>query len=257
MTAVALLAVERIKLFSTRSPWWCAALALVMTSGIATLIAMEMPAEAPVQVSTTQFTYSFGMSVVMVMAALAVTTEYRFGTMRATFQAVPNRNAVMVAKVVVVALLAGVVGEVIAFTSWGASRLVAADASQLGLESSADWRHVAGVGLVYAAAAVLAVGVGALVRHTAGAVAVLLVYSMVGESLIALIPDLGPKIQKWLPFAMADNFVLGSPSGEVVGGMGPPAPEGALAPWPSLGYFAAVAVAVFLVSLVVVNRRDA
>ena len=43
----------------------------------------------------------------MVMATLAVTTEYRFGTIRATFQAVPNRTRTLLAKTTVVALFAG------------------------------------------------------------------------------------------------------------------------------------------------------
>jgi ABC-2 type transport system permease protein len=33
-----LLAVERIKLFTTRSPWWCALITLVLTIGFAGLV---------------------------------------------------------------------------------------------------------------------------------------------------------------------------------------------------------------------------
>jgi ABC-2 type transport system permease protein len=40
----------------------------------------------------------FGVMVLMIMAALAITSEYRFGTIRTTFQAVPNRASVLIAK---------------------------------------------------------------------------------------------------------------------------------------------------------------
>ena len=57
--------------------------------------------------------------VMMVMAALAVTTEYRFGTIRTSFQAVPQRAALLLGKTVVVAFLAGVVGLIASFGAWG------------------------------------------------------------------------------------------------------------------------------------------
>jgi len=41
---------------------------------------------------------SLGLLVIMVMAALAVTNEYRFGIIRTNFQAAPHRSAVILAK---------------------------------------------------------------------------------------------------------------------------------------------------------------
>src|SRR5882672_8286402 len=147
-----LLAVERIKLFTTRSPWWSAATALVLTAGFGALyIGTSHDAEA-VTVPGTQIGYNFGLVVVMVMAALAVTTEYRFGTIRATFQAAPNRNAVLLAKTGVVALFALAIGELAAFGSWAAGRLLK-PAADLALNSAFDWRTIAGTGVVYALAA--------------------------------------------------------------------------------------------------------
>src|SRR3954462_9266710 len=119
-----LLAVERIKLFSTRSPWWCMALAIGLTVGMAALIAANTGDQLPMSVGLSQSFSNFGMIVIMVMAALAVPTEYRFGTIRATFLAVPGRTPALLAKTPVVALLAGVVGEVVAFGSWGISKLI-------------------------------------------------------------------------------------------------------------------------------------
>lgn len=251
-----LLAVERIKLFSTRSPWWCMLLALSMTAGISAIIAASWDG-SPIPVIATAFTHTFGLYVIMVMAALAVTTEYRFGTIKSTFQAVPDRISPMIAKAVVVVLLAALVGEAASFGSWGLSWLLADDNSQLALDSANDWRHVAGVGLVYAAGALLALGVGSLVRQTAGAVSIILVFALVVESVVGFIPNIGDDIQKWMPFAVANKFILGEPdASSIPEGAGPPT-VGELSPWGSLAYFAAIAIAVYVISLVVVKRRDA
>ncbi|CCH35646.1 ABC transporter permease [Actinosynnema sp. NPDC047251] len=251
-----LLAVERIKLFTTRSPWWCMLLALGLTVGLTSIIAANWD-NAPMPVIGSVFTHTFGLYVIMVMAALAVTTEYRFGTIKATFQAVPDRISPLVAKAVVVSLLAGLVGEAVAFGSWGMSWVLAQDNSQLALNSANDWRHVAGIGLVYAAGAILALGVGALVRQTAGAVSIILVFALVLESVVGFIPNIGDDIQKWMPFTVVSKFIFGDPdASSLPEGAGPPV-VGELPPWGSFAYFAGIALVIYIISLVVVKRRDA
>jgi hypothetical protein len=144
-----LLATERIKLFTTRSPWWSMLLALVLSVGFAALIAANVPSDTTLSVSEAEGGYQFSLVVMMVMAALAVTTEYRFGTIRVSFQAVPNRIALLLAKTGVVAVLAAIIGEVTAFASWAVARLIHPSAF-LALNSESAWRGVAGMGLVYA-----------------------------------------------------------------------------------------------------------
>ncbi|MGW4208060.1 hypothetical protein ACWEIJ_08720 [Lentzea sp. NPDC004789] len=247
-----LLAVERIKLFSTRSPYWCTALAIAMSVGFAALLAANAD---QVGVGLTQAGTRLALVVVLVLGALAVTTEYRFSTIRATFLAVPGRTSALVAKTVVVALVAGVIGEIAAFGSWAIAKVIKPSAD-LAINTSAEWRTVAGVGLTFAIGAILAIAVGILVRQTAGAVAILLVWSMLAENLVGLIPKVGVKIQAWLPFMNADNFLAGdSPAGadgEAAGGV-----VFKLSHWGSLGYFAGIAVALLVVALVVAKRRDA
>lgn len=250
---MALLAVERIKLFSTRSPWWCIALALASSIGFAAMLAGVASDDFPLTVGTTEMGYNFGLMVVMVMAALAITTEYRFGTIKATFQAAPNRTAVLVSKAVVVSVLAGVVGEAVAFGSWGISRAFKPDAP-LAIDTAAEWRNVAGVGVVYAVGAVLALSVGVLIRQTAGAVTVVLVEALLVENLVALIPKYGADIQKWMPFEAAHQFLTGG--GDVSG------PAASLrhmpfGPWGALVYFVGITIAFFVAAVVVARRRDA
>ncbi|SDK56914.1 ABC-2 type transport system permease protein [Lentzea albidocapillata subsp. violacea] len=247
-----LLAVERIKLFSTRSPYWCSALAIVLGVGLTAIIAAA--SEEQVSLGLTQIgSAQLAIAVVLVMAAIAVTTEYRFNTIRSTFLAVPGRTSALVAKATVVALIAGVLGEIIAFGSVGIAKVIS-PSSDLAINSAAEWRHVAGVGLVYAIGAVMAVAVGILVRQTAGAVAILLVWQMIAEGLIGIIPKAGIKIQAWLPFTNATHFLTMGADSPEQGGAGI---DFKLSQWGSLAYFAGIAIAMLVVALIVAKRRDA
>jgi ABC-2 type transport system permease protein len=255
--AMTLLAVERIKLFTTRSAWWCSAVAVVLTATFAAMFAAGSPASSPVTVASTQYGSGFGLVVVMVLAALAITTEYRFGTIRATFLAVPHRGVALLAKTAVVAVLCGVIGEVCAFGSVGVAKLVVPNAD-LGVDTAFEWRAVAGTGLVFALAGVLAVAVGTLIRHSAGAIALLLVYSQGVEQLISLIPRVGPAAHKWLPFNVANRFLTGDAdltSRRADDGL--PVSDAVLSPWVALLYFAAVAAILLTAAIVTTNRRDA
>jgi ABC-2 type transport system permease protein len=251
-----LLAVERIKLFTTRSPLWCTLVALALTIGFAALIT-GVDDESPVTIASTQFGYNFGLVVVMVMAALAITTEYRFSTIKATFQAVPNRTAVLGAKATVVAFVAGLVGLVAAFGSVAISKLIKPNAD-LAINTAFEWRAVAGVGLVFAIAAVIAMSVGSLIRHSAGAIAVLLIYTQLVESLVSLIPRVGDDIQRWMPFFMANRFLTGDADITARSvDAGPPPADAALGPWWAVAYFAGIALVLLFTAMAVANKRDA
>ncbi|GHF57448.1 ABC-2 type transport system permease protein [Amycolatopsis bartoniae] len=254
-----LLAVERIKLFTTRSPWWCALIALVVTIGFSALVVGNANDNTfPATVSSTQFGYSFGMAVIMVLAALSVTTEYRFGTIRTTFQAVPHRASALLAKTTVVAVLALVVGELSAFGSWALANVLKPHAD-LALNSGADWINVAGVGVLYAVAAVIAIAVGILLRHSAGAIALLLIYMLAVENLIRLIPSIGDDIYKWMPFNVAEKFLTGS--GATNAGRdaaaGAPLSTSPLDQGWALLYFAGIAAVLLAIAISVAKRRDA
>ena len=92
-----LLNVERIKLFSTRSPYWCLVAIAVAALGFATLFGLIDEGRAAIPYLVLRGT-NLGMSIFMVLAALSITTEYRFGTIRNTFLAAPRRPAVLPAK---------------------------------------------------------------------------------------------------------------------------------------------------------------
>jgi ABC-2 type transport system permease protein len=251
-----LLAVERIKLFSTRSPWWCMLLTFVLGVGPIALIFGLTPHDPQndqqLDTGTTEVFYGLAMMVTLVMAIIAVTNEYRFGTIKDTFTAVPNRTAALLAKTVVVALVAGVVGEITGFAAWGVARLVRPGAN-IAIDTSSEWRTVAGIGLIFALSAILATAVGTLLRSTAAAVSIVLVWALLVENLVLLIPKAGDDIKTWMPFTAADRFITYG-TGQSGGESSLPYHYG---PWGGLAYFAGVAVAFLVVALVLVERRDA
>ncbi|MFI6395504.1 hypothetical protein [Nonomuraea sp. NPDC050540] len=188
----------------------------------------------------------------------SITTEYRYNTIKATFLAVPRRGSVLVAKAAVAALVCGGIGLVSAFGSLTVATLMAPEAD-LALDTAADWRNVAGLAAYYAIAAVIAVAAGALVRHTAAALTLLLGYSLFVESLVPAIPGVGVEVHRWLPFNVGKQFLIGAPDPGAAP-PGPPAPPPStslLSPWWALAYYAAVALALLGVAIVTARRRDA
>jgi hypothetical protein len=121
--------------------------------------------------------------------------------------------------------------------------------SHLSLAAAETWRAVGAIALYGVLTAVLGVGVGALLRHSAGAVAVLLLWPMVAEPILGNLPNIASEVGPYLPFGNAFLFtrlqwmypVYDMPWGEVG----------------SLVYFAAIVAVVFVAAIVVVNRRDA
>ncbi|MGH3621239.1 MAG: hypothetical protein ACRDQ5_05530, partial [Sciscionella sp.] len=105
-------------------------------------------------------------------------------------------------------------------------------------------------------AAVIAVAVGILVRHTAGAVAIMLIYVLLVESLVSIIPNIGDDLARWAPFNVGKNF-LAAGSRDAYQWLQLPGSDFPLGPWASLAYFAGWAVALLGIALFVANRRDA
>jgi hypothetical protein len=238
MSAAAVLNAERIKLSTTRSPLWSAVAVAVLSLGLAAMQASTVYGPGPLEPQKAAMGVAvFGVPVLMILSALTVTNEYRSGLIRTTFMAVPNRTLVLVAKAIVAA----------AFSSFYAAVMVVA--SIVMARSYLDWRLVGAIALYAALAAVLGVAVGALLRASAGAVALLLLWPLVAEPLLANMPDISAKVGPYLPFGNAFTFT----------GVQWLYPSYAM-PWGprgSIAYFGGVAAVVFVAALVTVNRRDA
>ncbi|MEV0947935.1 ABC transporter permease [Rhodococcus sp. NPDC049939] len=264
---MAVLNAERIKITSTRSPWWCTAIIIVLGLGLAAIIGLTARSSInsfnnqvaagdrtglepylPQMSEAVGGVSGFGVLVLMILATLTVTSEYRFGVIRTTFQAIPHRASVLIAKAGLIGLFGAMLTLVLTFGAYAIAKATAGEeaGAALSLSNAAAWRSIYGVPMYAFLCVVLAVGVGALLRQTAGAITLLLLWPLLIESLFLLFGDFGQKVTPFLPFHNANNF-LGSSQGI----------DFHWGPWGSLVYFAAVVLVVFGASLVVVNKRDA
>ncbi|GAA3534149.1 ABC transporter permease [Amycolatopsis ultiminotia] len=241
---------ERIKLFSTRAPWWCSALSVLVPIGFTALFFGLAGTAVPADVGNTQLAAGNGRTVALVLAVLAASSDANWGTLKLTFQAVPTRVPALLAKGTVVLLLCALLGLLAGTGSWGLAQLVRPEAD-LGLHSAADWRLVFGQTVTFALTGLLGVGVGLLLRSTALSLALVLVWSQLVEGLVLLIPKIGADIYQWLPFYAASQFAGGDFTRSTLKLSAP------LGPWGYLAYFAAICIALFAAGAGTANRRDA
>ncbi|HZN84678.1 MAG TPA: ABC transporter permease, partial [Mycobacterium sp.] len=126
MSAVAVLDAERIKLSTTRSVLWTAAGVALLSFGLAALQASTAYGAAPLPPEKAAMGVAvFGVPVLMVLAAMTVTGEYRSGMIRTTFMATPNRTLVLVAKAIVAALFSAVYAAAMTVAAVVVARLMA------------------------------------------------------------------------------------------------------------------------------------
>ncbi|MBB5905871.1 hypothetical protein [Actinoalloteichus hymeniacidonis] len=194
-----------MKLTSTGLSWWCAALAVVATVASTGFLLAELPADG-VTVAQTQFGHLLGLLLIAVMAALSMTAEYRFGTIDATFQAVPNPASALVAKVFVVGAFAGVTGLAAAFGSWGLASVLRPGVA-LAIDQGAEWGRLFGVGPVYFLVAAIGISVGALVRRPARAIGVLAGWLLVFEWWLGGLASAAGAPVGLSPFALSDALL--------------------------------------------------
>jgi hypothetical protein len=239
MGVVAVLNAECIKLSTLRSPLWSAIAVAVLSLGLAAMQASTVYGPGPLEPEKAAMGVAvFGVPVLMILSSLTVTNEYRSGLIRTTFMAVPNRTLVLVAKAVVAAVFSGAYAAVMVAASIAVAR-----------SDPHEWGLVGAIALYAMIASVLGDGVGALMRASAGAVALLLLWPLVVEPILANLPNVGTQVGPYLPFANAFIFIRVQWLYPVYA-----MPWG---PGASIVYFAGVTAVVFAAALVVINRRDA
>lgn len=251
MSVLGVLNAERIKLATTGSSVWITVAVAALSLALAALQGALAHSSSPVEpVRAALGIAVFGVPVLMVLASMTMTAEYRSGMIRTTFVAAPNRTLVLCAKTGVVAVFSAVYAGLLVVASLAVARLCAPSAASVDLAiSSPDvWRVAGSVALYAALAATLGVAVGALLRAGPGSVAALLLWPLVVEPMVGNLPDVGPEIGPYLPFA--NIFVVTQVPWLY------PAYAMPWGPSESLAYFAAVVAIMFGVAVAAVNMRD-
>ena len=251
---------EWTKIRSVRSTVWTLSAAIIIAVGISALgnwgqasHTGESAAELATKdlTSRTMFGIMLGQLVMVVFGALAVTSEYATGMIRTSLSAQPRRFSVFAAKFVVVALVAFVVGEIISFASFFiGAHFWATKGVQLSLTGThGALQAVIGGGLYLDGAALLAFGIGAALRHTAGTITLGVFLLFVATIIVNFMPDSWQSdIDKYLP-ANAGSQVWSTQHTADVGT--------AFGAWAGFAVYMAYAVIALLVGLWVFRRKDA
>ncbi|HEV7657877.1 MAG TPA: hypothetical protein VGP36_24515 [Mycobacteriales bacterium] len=178
------LSAEWIKLRSVRSTYAAMACALALGLGDAVLNTSAIARAWPRMNAQDRMGFdpvgaaldglSFGVLAFGVLGVLAVSTEYGTGLIRTTLAAVPGRGTVLAAKALVVAALTLVLGELFSFAAFFLGQAVLSGAHlEADLTDPGVVRAVSSAGLYLSVVALVGLGLGALIRHSAGAVAAL------------------------------------------------------------------------------------
>lgn len=203
-----------------------------------------------------------GLIVVIVMATMFVTAEYRRGLIRTTLAASPRRGRMLPAKAVVIGSVTFAVGLVTAIVAVVSGRPLARATGfyVFPVSSPTELRVVAGTAALLAVAAILALAVGAILRHGAGAVTAVIA-AMVLPYILATAPGLPPGAAQWLlRVTPAAGFAIRQSVPyypQVDSTYIPPAGYYPLSPWAGFAVLCGYAVAALGLAVVLLHRRDA
>jgi ABC-type transport system involved in multi-copper enzyme maturation permease subunit len=156
-----------------------------------------------------------GLIVIVVVAAMFFSTEYRRGLIRTTLAATPRRGAVLAAKAVVIGAVAFVTGLMAAVISIAVGVPKEENQGQVLLTAPVltEVRVIVGTAAMLAVAAVFAVALGAILRRSAAAITIAVVIVVmpflltalnvvpagVGDWLLRLTPAAGLAIEQSIP----------------------------------------------------------
>ncbi|TFD30304.1 ABC transporter permease subunit [Cryobacterium cryoconiti] len=224
LSFVGVLRSEWIKLWSLRSTVWSFALVIVVSVGMALLIALAsrldqsgvaIPPEAQVGYVVTASTVGifFAQMIVAVLGVMSVTGEYSTGMIKSSLTAVPKRLPMLAAKGVVVFVATYLVGLGSILAAYLMASLVLAQSDiSAGLAEPDMLRGLFAGPLFLALIAVFALGMGTVFRSTAGGIATVLGILLVLPIVLGLIPA------EWA--TSASPYLIGNAGPEIVASSG-------------------------------------
>lgn len=168
---------EWTKIRSVRSTYWILLVAAATALGGSAIVAATTArsGHSPFDPLASVFIawLEYPVLAVGILGVLAFTSEYRTGQIRATFVAVPQRRAVLAAKAGAVGLLTLCFSELLALVSFFLSRAILPSLRSLSLTHIGVTSAVLAAGFSLFAVSMVGLGLGAIIRHTAGAVTAL------------------------------------------------------------------------------------
>jgi ABC-type transport system involved in multi-copper enzyme maturation permease subunit len=255
-----LLLAEWTKIRSVRSTVWSLALLVVVTLGFTGLFTwltvLQWSKSSPgqrAQVAADPVSQilgsglEFGQLAICVLGVLVISSEYSTGVIRASLLAVPRRIPMLAAKAAVFAAVVFVIGECVTFPSFFIGASILHSHVPVSLTDPGVARAVFGGGLYLTMLGLFALAIGAIIRHTAGAITVVIAFVLVLEPLAQLIPgSIGKHIHAYLP----------SEAGQLIG-QAHQQPGQLLTPWQGFGVFVLWTAVLLGIAAYLLQRRDA
>jgi hypothetical protein len=165
---------------------------------------------------------------------------------RATFAAAPSRPLVLAAKAAVLGAVTLAAGEISAFAAFFAGQaILKAPAPHATLGQPGVLRAVLMAGAYPALIALISLGIGAVIRHTAGAVCGMVGVVFVLPLLFSLGSSLQATAQKFLPDTMRNSLIAVKPVAHL------------LSPGLTFGLLCVYAMAALAAGAWALTRRDA
>ena len=190
---------EWTKLRTVRSTMWALIITVVSTLGFGVLLTAIAVGQwdhrslAEVR-GFDPLLYAFaGLNVAQlcigVLGVLVMTSEYANGVIKLTFGATPQRRLLLGAKVLTFSLVVAVVSLLSCAAAFFICQgILATKHAGVSIADPGVFRAVIGGAVHMVFVGVIAVGVGAIVRHTAGAVAILFGVLLIIPGLVQLLP---------------------------------------------------------------------
>ena len=190
-----------------------------------------------------------GQLVIAVLGALTITSEYSTGMIRTSLAVQPRRGTLFAATAVVFAVVSLVTGLVASFASFFIGQaLLSSHHLNVTLSQPNVLRAVIGGALFLTACGMLAYGLGAILRHTAGAITAAIGLLFVLTVLVNFLPGTWQDhVNKWMP-AIAGSQVWVTKASS---------PETLLSAWSGLAVLAGYAAIAIVAGLVLFRTRDA
>jgi ABC-2 type transport system permease protein len=249
---------EWTKLWSVRSTAWSLLALVVATVGFSALICWGAAAtigqatpqaRAAFDATTTSLAgLSLGQLAIAALGALAISAEYSTGSIRTTLVAVPDRVRLLLAKAVVVVVVAFAVGTLSCFASFYAGQVVL---SHYGLSTTLGAPHVLravlGGGLYLTTSSLFGYALGTVLRHSAGSVVAAVAGLLVVPPLLNLLPGTwGHTLFEYFTSNAGQQITNATTRDRTL-----------LGPWEGYLAFTVETLVVLAVGLVLIRRRDA
>jgi len=245
---------EFTKIRSTRSTYWTLLALIVVTVGIGALASggtASHPQGVEPGFDATQQSLAglyVGQLIIAVLGALTITSEYSTGMIRTSLAVQPRRGVLFAAKAVVFGVVSLVTGLIASFASFFVGQaILSSHHLNATLGQPHVLRAVIGGALFLTACGLLAFGIGAILRHTAGAITTTIGLLFVLTILVGFLPESWKNdVDRWVP-ALAGGQVWTTE----------PAPAHMFSAWPGFAVLAGYAVAAMVAGLVLFRNRDA